>query len=68
MYIYIRCKLKTYENKYYLDGACIDNYPINLFKNELDNVIVVYVCDKYKYTNSINNIEEYLIHVIQHLL
>ena len=32
-----------YEDKMYVDGGCIDNYPIHLFDNEIDNVIGFYI-------------------------
>ena len=53
-----------YENKMYVDGCCSNNYPINLFKNELNNVIGIYVTEHSDYTDKINNIEEFLINLI----
>jgi NTE family protein len=54
-----------YEERMYIDGGCIDNYPIQLFKNELDNVIGIYVSTKRSYTKDINNIEDFLMNMIQ---
>ena len=55
----------TYENQIYIDGGCIDNYPIQLFNNDLDNVIGLYVSANYSYTQNINNIEDFLTNMIQ---
>ncbi len=32
-----------YDNKMYVDGGCIDNFPIHLFDNEIDNVMGFYI-------------------------
>jgi NTE family protein len=52
-----------YNNKMFIDGGCIDNFPIKLFDNELDKVLGIYIqseiteCDKYdnllEYVNGI---------------
>lgn len=54
-----------YDEKMFIDGGCIDNYPINLFKNELNKVIGVYVTSTIEYAKEINNLEDYLMNTIQ---
>lgn len=49
----------TYKNKMYVDGACIDNYPIGLFKDRLHEVIGVYLRQPKCETSEINNIEQF---------
>lgn len=51
------------DNKYYIDGGCIDNYPINLFKDQLDNVIGINLQTIYDY-ETIDDIESYLKNII----
>lgn len=57
-----------YENKIFIDGCCLDNYPIHLFKEKLDNVIGLYIIDKKKHINNITCIEDYLTNTIYCLL
>lgn len=57
-----------YNNYFYIDGGCIDNYPIKLFKNELENVIGIYINDKKNTIRDITNIETYISRVFQCLL
>jgi NTE family protein len=57
-----------YENKFYIDGGCMDNYPIHLFKNRVNDVLGIYVKTLTNNVNTINNIEEYLLYVIECLV
>lgn len=58
-----------YENKLYIDGGCMDNYPISLFNDRLDKVIGLYLCDDDDdVIENIDNIEAYLSKVIQCLM
>lgn len=57
-----------YEGKYYIDGGCLNNYPISLFKHKLDKVIGLYLYDEENTVENINNIETYLSCVIQCLM
>jgi len=51
--------------KLYVDGGCIDNYPIHLFKNEIQNVIGIYLLDSYTDIETINNFETFSSQVIK---
>ena len=53
-----------YNSKCYVDGGCIDNYPIHLFRNELDRVIGIYIMGNEGKNAEINCIETYLINII----
>jgi len=57
-----------YNNLIYIDGGCIDNYPIHLFRNNLDEVIGFYLVQSCENTNKFNNLEEYIMRVIQCLM
>ena len=52
-----------YENKYYVDGAVIDAYPIKYFNNEIRNTIGILINDIHE-ENNINNIEDYIGSII----
>lgn len=58
----------VYENKYYIDGACIDNYPIHLFSNRLNEVIGIFLKDANHESIKISNFEEYIINTIKSLM
>jgi len=51
---------KIYKNEYYIDGGCIDNYPIHLYNDKLEKVIGIYLNESKKDYIKINNLEEYL--------
>jgi predicted acylesterase/phospholipase RssA len=57
-----------YKNKLYVDGGCIDNYPVNLFSNELDNTIGIFLVSQNEYVKNINNIEDYFMALLECLL
>jgi len=48
-----------YDGKLFVDGGCIDNYPIQLFKDKLNEVIGIYVNEK-RSNDEIKNMEDYL--------
>lgn len=54
-----------YDNKLFVDGGCIDDYPIQLFKNELDNVIGICLSENRNYSHTINNVEEFVCELLQ---
>ena len=56
-----------YQNKHYNDGACIDNYPIHLFKDKLKQVIGSYLVETTDELENINNIEEYIFRLFTSL-
>lgn len=55
-----------HEGKYYIDGGCIDNYPINIYKNRLNDVIGIYLASK-KESKNITNVESYMSNMISSL-
>jgi len=54
-----------FEGKIFVDGACIDNFPIHLFKDKIERVIGIYVTEKRETINEIKYIDQYLINMIQ---
>jgi predicted acylesterase/phospholipase RssA len=53
-----------YNGNLYIDGGCVDNYPINLFKSEIHNVLGIYAQNNTVYYEKISNFEEYLESII----
>jgi NTE family protein len=49
-----------FNNKYYVDGGFIDNYPINLFKDNLEEVIGLYVENIYE-PSDIKDFKDFII-------
>lgn len=54
-----------YKDKMFVDGGCIDNFPIQLFNHCLDEVIALYLTDIRDNVSDITNIEDLLLHIIQ---
>ena len=57
-----------HEGYLFIDGGCIDNYPIQLFQDKLDEVIGIYLSDVNENVENINNIEDILINIFQSML
>lgn len=61
--------MEKYEGDIYVDGAMIDNYPINLFQNNLDNVLGFKLInlgemDTHLVDERIDDIESYIYHIL----
>lgn len=54
-----------YDNKLFIDGGCMDNYPIHLFKNKPNNVIGIYVSQMRHSVDKIDSIETYIRETMQ---
>jgi NTE family protein len=54
-----------YNNMLFIDGGCIDNYPIKIFSNELNNTIGLFLKDNNEYEKNIVNIEQYFLNLIE---
>lgn len=52
-----------YENKKYVDGGVMCNYPISLFNNELDKTIGINL-EHYINDNNVENLENYMFAII----
>jgi NTE family protein len=54
-----------YDNKLFIDGGIMNNYPINIFNDRLDEVLGVYLNESYDSVNNINNLESYLENTLE---
>lgn len=57
-----------YKGKLYIDGGCIDNYPVEIFKNCLDSVIGMYIVGTNSYTKNISNVETFLSCLLESII
>jgi len=48
-----------FENKLWVDGGCMDNFPIDLFADKLDDVIGIYLDDQYDIIDGIDEVQDY---------
>lgn len=56
-----------YDNKYFIDGGCMDNYPMFCFKNRLHEAIGIYLYED-QCGNPIDNLESYTLQSIYCIL
>lgn len=54
-----------FENKFWIDGGVMNNFPINLFNDRLNDVIGIYLDDLYESINKIDEIQDYFIGVFK---
>lgn len=54
-----------FDGKMFVDGGCIDNFPINLFNHEIEKVIGIHVADSYPNVKDIDSLESYLVNMIR---
>lgn len=54
-----------YNGNLFIDGGCMDNYPIHKYKNRLDDVIGIYLTEGDDYIEKFDNIEVYSQRVLE---
>lgn len=54
-----------FEEKLWVDGGCMNNFPIELFNDKLDDVIGIYLDDEYKVLKDINEVQDYFFRVFK---
>ena len=57
-----------HHGKFFIDGGCIDNYPIHIFEKELSNVLGIHLSFSPITEEKIDNLETFLLNVVQCLL
>ena len=45
----------SYKNKLYVDGGCMDSYPISIFKNDLSETFGILLIDSQNIIDKIDN-------------
>ena len=61
---FIYCPV-TYEGNMYIDGGCLDNFPISMFKNDKNNTIGLLLSGEKNVIKKIDHLETYIIRVLQ---
>tara|TARA_Y100001970_G_scaffold221450_1_gene272174 strand:- start:535 stop:1416 length:882 start_codon:yes stop_codon:yes gene_type:complete len=56
--------MKTYGEFSYSDGGLIDNYPIQLFKDEIDETLGFLICENVSIYNKVDGIDKFTMSVI----
>ncbi len=54
-----------YEGNMYVDGGCMENYPMSIFKDELDSTIGIYLASEKPEIKTINNLETFLVNLLK---
>lgn len=54
-----------YNGYYYIDGGCYDNYPMSVFKNDIDSTIGILLVDSRDTVDKIDNLETYISRVFK---
>jgi NTE family protein len=54
-----------YEGKLWVDGGCMDNFPIDMFADKLDDVIGIYLDDHYESVKDIGEIQDYFYRIFK---
>ena len=54
-----------YDNKIWIDGGCIDNYPIQLFHDRINDVIGILLDDYNEYIDNIDEIDKYIMRIFK---
>jgi NTE family protein len=57
-----------YDNKAWIDGGCLNNYPIDFFKDKLDDVIGILLEDNIRIIDKFEDIPTYITQLIKCLL
>jgi NTE family protein len=58
-------KPHIYNNKIWVDGGVMNNYPIDLFNDKIDNVIGIYLDEEYIEYENFEDIQSYIYQVIK---
>lgn len=61
---FIYCPV-IYEGMHYVDGACFDNFPVQLFDPDSNDTLGLYIVDSYDKVDNINNLETYILRLLE---
>lgn len=64
----IFCKPYKYDDKIWIDGGCINNYPIEIFSDRLNDVIGILLDDEFEYIKDFETVDSYIFAVIKCLM
>lgn len=61
---FIYCPV-SYKGNLYIDGGCMDGYPISIFKDKLEETIGFLLIDSQEKIDKIDNLETYILRVLE---
>lgn len=62
------CKPCFYDGKVWVDGGCINNYPIDIFSDKLNDVIGILLDENYEFKESFEEIDSYILSILKCIL
>ncbi len=62
------CKPCFYDGKVWIDGGCINNYPIDVFSDKLNDVIGILLDENYEFKENFEEIDSYILSVLKCIL
>ncbi len=54
-----------FDGKIWIDGACIDNYPIQLFPDKINDVIGILLDEYEEYIDNIDELDKYIMRIMK---
>jgi len=57
-----------YNNKVWIDGGCMNNYPIDIFNDKLNDVIGIYLDEEYNNYDVFDDVQIYIQQVMKSIL
>ena len=54
-----------FEGKLWVDGGCMDNFPIDLFADKLEDVVGIYLDDYYESIQDISEVQDYFFRIFK---
>jgi NTE family protein len=61
---FIYCPV-SYKGNLYIDGGCMDGYPISIFKDKIEETIGFLLIDSQEKIDKIDNLETYILRVLE---
>jgi len=61
-------KPQIYDNKVWVDGGCMNNYPIDLFHDKLEDVIGIYMDEDYTNYEVFEDVQTYIKQIMKSIL
>lgn len=55
----------SFDGKLWVDGSCMNNFPMDLFNDKLDDVIGIYLDDYYEYIEDIYEVQDYFYRIFK---
>ena len=54
-----------FDNKLWVDGSVMNNFPIDIFDKQIEDVVGIYLDDHYEIVDKFNEIQDYFFHIFK---